>query len=213
MWSIRLVLLRVLIILGLFVFLGALLFWRSLNATPVVLSMPPVAAHIAEKLQPGDLIFRSGTAYESYLIKQLSGSDFSHIGVVVSTTPNVQIIHATTDDDPKRLNQVLRSSLAEFVTPELASQWVVYRMTSLDDAAREQLLHSLEQVVGLPFRIQATDTEVARYCTTIIRDGLPLTLQQQLKPQATSYPGFKGELLFPNAFLALEPLELIYHSE
>ncbi|WP_432785355.1 hypothetical protein AAEX37_02205 [Oligella sp. MSHR50489EDL] len=201
------------VILGLLVVMAGWLFLQSSRPPAAHLSKPPVAPHIAEKLAPGDLIFRSGTAYESYLIKQLSGSAFSHIGVVVQGAPAVAIIHATTDDDPARMNQVIRSSLAEFVSPELAAHWAVYRLPGLDSHSRAHLLQVLESNLGLPFRLRASETDSERYCTTIIRDGLPPALQQQLQARPTSYPGFKGELLFPEAFLALQPLELIYTSD
>ncbi|AVL71551.1 hypothetical protein CEQ07_09055 [Oligella urethralis] len=203
----------VLILLGLLLFVGSCLLLQDDSPEAVALSKPPVAAQIAEKLAPGDLIFRSGTAYESYVIKRLSGSAFSHIGLVVQGAPEVEIIHATTDDDPARLNQVIRSPLAEFVSPELATHWAVYRLSSLASHERAALVQAVEHSLGLPFNLRASESDGARYCTTIIRDGLPPALQQQLKPRFTSYPGFRGELLFPEAFFALPALELIHTSD
>ena len=49
--------------------------------------------HLLEK---GDWVFRSGTSADSRLIKSLSQSHFSHIGIVVQTQPQVLIAHATT---------------------------------------------------------------------------------------------------------------------
>ena len=37
---------------------------------------------VGPKIQLGDWVLREGTGYESQLIKQLSGSHYSHIGVV-----------------------------------------------------------------------------------------------------------------------------------
>ena len=69
-------------------------------------------------LQEGDWVFRHGTATDSRLIRELSRSRFSHIGIVVQTQPEVWIAHATTDDDPAHPNQVLLTPLAEFATPQ-----------------------------------------------------------------------------------------------
>ena len=42
---------------------------------------------VGSKIQLGDWVLREGTGYESQLIKQLSGSHYSHIGVVSQVKP------------------------------------------------------------------------------------------------------------------------------
>ena len=69
-------------------------------------ALPPLAV--------GDWVFRAGRSAESQLIQTLSHSEFSHIGMVVSLQPEPLIVHATTNDDPQRGNQVLSSTLSEF---------------------------------------------------------------------------------------------------
>lgn len=168
--------------------------------------------HPIDTFAVGDLIFRDGTAYESLLIKQLSGSHYSHIGVIVETSPDIRIIHATTDDDPARLNQVLNSSLKEFIAPKLAKSWAVYRINDLDEAEREQLINSLKNNVGLPFSLGIAQEEV-RYCTTIINAALPQRIQEQLSwSTPTSLIAFKKPLLYPQAFLTLKDIEMVYES-
>lgn len=159
----------------------------------------------------GDLIFRAGTGYESHLIQKLSGSQWSHVGVVVATEPNIQIIHATTDDKPAYSNQVIQSTLAEFTDKKLAFAWNIYRIENLSQQEREILIEKLKSKLGQPF-ILGTRDEPHRYCTTIIADSLPAKLKQQLPWTETSFIGFQGQLLYPNALLQLASLKLIHSS-
>lgn len=186
---------------------------RSVSATP---STPITAdqdtSHPISTFAVGDLILRAGTAYESLLIKQLSGSHYSHIGVIVETSPDIRIIHATTDDDPNRLNQVLNSSLDEFISPKLAKSWAVYRINGMSESEHNRLINSLQSEVGKAFSLGVAQEEV-RYCTTIINDGLPLRLQNQLNwSTPSSLIAFKNPLLYPQAFLELKEIERVFES-
>ncbi|MFC2418053.1 MAG: hypothetical protein ACFNQI_08945, partial [Eikenella corrodens] len=87
-------------------------------------------------LQEGDWVFRHGTATDSRLIRELSRSRFSHIGIVVQTQPEVWIAHATTDDDPAHPNQVLLTPLAEFAAPRLSRQTAYVRPRFLSPEQR-----------------------------------------------------------------------------
>ena len=121
---------------------------------------------VGPKIQLGDWVLREGTGYESQLIKQLSGSHYSHIGVVSQVKPTIQIIHATTDDDPEHPNQVIVSSLAEFTQTKWANSWAIYRNTSLTPKNINESLHSLRQSVGQHFVIDVKEKNP--YCTTIV---------------------------------------------
>ncbi|MFT0213054.1 YiiX/YebB-like N1pC/P60 family cysteine hydrolase [Pseudomonas sp. F1_0610] len=163
-------------------------------------------------LAVGDLIFRAGTGYESQIIQKLSGSTWSHLGVVVAVEPKIQIIHATTDDRPEQLNQVIQSTLAEFTDKRLALTWKAYRIKSLTLVEREILITELKKQLGQPFILGAAD-EPHRYCTTLIADALPIRLSQKLLWTETSFIGFQGQLLYPHAFLQLESLVSIDNSQ
>lgn len=65
-------------------------------------------------LEIGDLVFRAGIGSESFLIENLSQSPYSHIAMVVKTSPTI-LIHATTDDDKNAKNQVILSSMDDFL--------------------------------------------------------------------------------------------------
>ena len=166
---------------------------------------------VGPKIQLGDWVLREGTGYESQLIKQLSGSHYSHIGVVSQVKPTVQIIHATTDDDPEHPNQVIVSSLAEFTQTKWANSWAIYRNTSLTPKQINESLHSLHQSIGQHFEIDVKENN-PKYCTTIIYDSLPISMQSQLLWKQVSLTVMKGEILFPNAFIELKDTKLIYRK-
>ena len=114
--------LRILLLLCVTLGLSAVLYIAQAPAARPVFStanLPPLAV--------GDWVFRAGTSAESHLIQTLSDSEFSHIGMVVSLQPEPLIAHATTDDDQQRLNQVLTSTLSDFIDPQLARSFAIAR--------------------------------------------------------------------------------------
>ena len=166
---------------------------------------------IQSKIQIGDWIVREGVGYESILIKKLSQSEYSHIGVILQVQPHIKIVHATTDDDEERLNQVLVSSLEEFTDQSHARKWSIFRYAGLNNAQRANIASALFQQNGQPFLL-AVKNEPHRYCSTIIADQLPQIVQNTLKWSEVDFPGMHGALLFPNALLALNEVQLIYES-
>lgn len=159
-----------------------------------------------EALAVGDFVFRAGTGRESALIRHASDSAWSHMGVVVAIAPQVQIVHATTDDDPDHVNQVILSSYTAFAAPHLAERIAVARPQFLTPDARQKLADALRAQVGQPFVLTAREKS-PRYCTTIVFDALqPLQPDLPLRWQRTDLPLFAGEYLFPQAFAELPDL-------
>ncbi|WP_161982765.1 YiiX/YebB-like N1pC/P60 family cysteine hydrolase [Acinetobacter sp. RF15B] len=161
--------------------------------------------------QVGDWIVREGVGYESFLIKKLSGSEYSHIGVIAATQPKIWVVHATTDDDPSYLNQVIQSDISDFIDSKRAKKWAVYRESSLEPDKRKDIARAVARQVGEQF-ILGSRGETHRYCTTIIAEKLPLSLRNKLVWSKVELPGLQGELLFPDALLKLESVELIYKN-
>ena len=133
---------------------------------------------VAPKVHVGDWVVRAGTGHESQLIQQLSGNPYSHIGVISQIQPEIRVIHATTTDDHKRLNQVISSSLAEFTQSKWATTWAVYRHTGLSNNQIQQQIHDLNQMLGQPFVFESRENH-PRYCTTIVYDSLPVSCTGQ----------------------------------
>ena len=162
---------------------------------PAPAALPPAGA-----LQPGDWVFRSGVSADSRLIRHLSGSAYSHIGIVTQTAPQVLVAHATTDDDPARPNQVLITPLADFAAAQRATAWAVARPRFLTAAQRAAAARHAAARAGQPFRLTA-EGDRPLYCTTLVLEAV-----RQQAPgfapawQSVNAPVFGGRYLFPQAF-------------
>lgn len=187
--------------------LSAALYLAQVPAARPVLSvsaLPPLAV--------GDWIFRSGTSTESQLIQTLSNSEFSHIGMVVSVQPEPLIVHATTNDDPQRSNQVLSSTLNEFIEPKLARHFAIARPSFVTAEENQEAAQQLLQQLGRPFVLSERGNEHL-YCTTLIADALQHSAVP-FKPewQQINAPLLSGEYLFPSAFAHYPEIKWLYHS-
>ena len=187
--------------------LGAVLYTAQTPVVRAALSAPPLPT-----LAVGDWIFRSGTSSESHLIETLSHGEFSHIGMVVSLQPEPFIVHATTDDDPQRSNQVLISTLSDFINPQLARRFAIARAAFVTPEENQQAAAWLLKQLRQPF-ILADRSNAHLYCTTLLADALQHT-KMPFKPtwQQINAPMFSGEYLFPNAFADYPNIEWLYRS-
>lgn len=160
-------------------------------------------------LQKGDWIFRSGIDYDSTLIKYLSNSPYSHIGMIVETEPNIIIAHATTNDDPNQPNQVLLSSLADFMAYDKANAIAIARPKFLTSEQNQQIAQYVKQQKGRKFILNSHNKQPF-YCTLLILEGIQQK-QANFNPQwqYVDIAFFGGNYLFPEAFLQ-QDLEWIY---
>ena len=150
-------------------------------------------------LQEGDWVFRHGTATDSRLIRELSRSRFSHIGIVVQTQPEVWIAHATTDDDPAHPNQIIESDYAAYTAPAIADKTAVARPAFLSADERRAIAAQAAARLGEPFRLVPREKN-PNYCTTLIHDALTI-LRPDLHARwrHIDLPLLGGDYLFPQA--------------
>lgn len=158
----------------------------------------------------GDWLFRRGTSTDSLFVRQVGGGDYSHIGMVVAVAPRVMVIHATTDDDPRHLDQVLLSSLDEFLQPELAQHFAVARPTFLTPEQNRRIAAQLLASRGQPFVLDARN-QPHLYCTTLLATAIRAQLPS-FEPAWTRLdaPLFHGDYLFPKAFAEYPGIEWVY---
>lgn len=176
------------------------------TARPAFLTtqLPPLAI--------GDWVFRSGTSAESQLIKTLSSSAYSHIGMVVSVQPEPLIVHATTDDDPQRANQVLSSTLNAFIDPKLAQGFAIARPRFITEQENQHAATWLLKQLKQPF-VLAERSSAHLYCTTLLVDAIQHSSNPfQPEWQQINAPIFSGEYLFPSAFANYPEIEWLYPS-
>ena len=177
---------------------------------------PAVRAAVSTATLPslavGDWVFRAGTSAESQLIQTLSKGEFSHIGMVVSLQPEPLIAHATTDDDPLRSDQVLTSTLTEFIAPQLAYSFAMARPYFVTQQENQRAAQRVLQQLQQPFVLAERNMEHL-YCTTLLADALQHTaIPFQPEWQQVNAPFFSGEYLFPSAFADYPEIEWLYHS-
>lgn len=181
-------------------------FLHSSSFVPRVLPLPD-----ARLLQAGDWIFRSGTGGDSALIRRLSGGAYSHVGLVVQTEPTVWIVHATTDDDAQQANRVLRTSLADFLSPARADAVAVGRPRFLTSTQRQQTAQYAQRQIGREF-VLASREQGGFYCTLLLTEAA--AAQGVLVPADWQYVDlavFRGEYLFPQGLLNAD-LDWVYRA-
>jgi len=163
----------------------------------------------APALAVGDWVFRQGTSLESYLIASFGAGDFSHIGMVVEVEPEIQILHATTDDLQTLSNQVLLSTWQQFTDVKLAKRVAVARPLFLSTEQRQKISRSLLAELGKPFVLAARDKQHL-YCTTILADAIQSEYPAfNLSWSWLEQPLLRGEYLHPEAFAAHQNLHWV----
>lgn len=158
-------------------------------------------------LEIGDLVFRKGLGAESLLIEKLSDSPYTHIAMVVQTKPII-LIHATTDDDKNKKNQVILSSLENFVK---YSHKIAIKRLKFSKENKEKIINFAKQNLGKKFVLSSSQDSL--YCTTLIENSINQVENFKINKDFVNIPYFKGYYLFPKAFFADERSVLVYESE
>ena len=153
-----------------------------------------VALKITQNAQIGDLIFRKGMNVESDIITYISHSPFSHIGMVVSLEP-FSVIHATTDDDKNALNQVIISSLEDFLAQ---AKVVGLKRLDLPQETRLKIAQDSLNYLTKPFVLSTDSTRF--YCTTFLLDMILQKTEFEVEFINVDFAFLGGEYLFPSAF-------------
>lgn len=175
-----------------------------LTARHTALSLPSGIA-----LEKGDWIFRGGTSADSKFIRYLSKSDYSHIGIIAETHPDILVVHATTDDDPEKPNQVLLTPLNEFLAADKAQSYAIARPKFLNGRQRHQTARYALSKIGRPFILSSRD-QSHYYCTILLLDAVrSQTASFNPKWQHLNLAVFHGDYLFPESFTR-ENIEWLY---
>ncbi|MDO5686213.1 MAG: YiiX/YebB-like N1pC/P60 family cysteine hydrolase [Neisseria sp.] len=194
------------LITALLLLLGAAVYAMRFAPSP-----PPRPADLSAlpPLAVGDWVLRMGTVADSRMIRHLGGGDYSHIGMVVTVTPQVMVIHATTDDGAAH-NQVQLSPLSEFFSPDLAQQHAVLRPQFLNAAQKHAIAERLKTRRGEAF-VLAAKNRPHLYCTTLLADEIRRSAPDfSPRWQTVSAPLFDGEYLFPRAFAEYPHTQIVY---
>ncbi|EFP0072555.1 putative integral membrane protein [Campylobacter jejuni HB-CJGB-LXC] len=158
-------------------------------------------------LEIGDLVFRAGIGSESFLIENLSQSPYSHIAMVVKTSPTI-LIHATTDDDKNAKNQVILSSMDDFLK---LSHKIAIKRLKFDEKTKQKIVAKALEHLGRKFII-STDKD-AFYCTTFLEQSINSITPFHLQYTLIKAPFNEGLYLFPQTFFENNQSVLIYESQ
>ena len=194
--------------------IAALLF---LSQSVAIFSIPVFPFKLAEinhlpQLEIGDWVLRAGTATDSQFIMQLSQSHYSHIGMIIQTTPKLLIIHATTDDYLPEKDQVLITPLAHFLSPQLATHYLILRPTFLSISQKQNITKIILKEKGKPFILNNKENPHL-YCSTLLANAIKQEYPDfSPKWKTLSTVPFDGDYLFPQAFVDYQNVKIIYRS-
>ena len=155
-------------------------------------------------LKKGDLIFREGIGADSIVISNISNSIYTHVGMVVNLEP-ILVIHATTNDNKRFKNQVIISTLQEFV--DLSNSIAIKRF-DIRDSDLNIIVSYLYSKIGEKFVLNNQSNRL--YCTTLLYDAISLVMPLEVKDSRLDLPFLSGGYLLPKSLYENNQSKLIY---
>lgn len=177
---------------------------KSVVTLFTALFLCPISIASELQLDVGDIVLRSGINVDSIIIQKLSNSRYSHIGVITQIHPTIIVVHATTDDNPEKPNQVIETSYETFIAAEFSNDHLVIRPNFLSSEEKHIFANAIQKKVGEPYVLKSKENDNL-YCTTLLEQPL-ITLRPNilLDWQNIDFGPFHGEYLFPDAFIKIE---------
>ncbi|VFR29717.1 hypothetical protein AMP9_2544 [plant metagenome] len=192
-------------LLALFLLAGGL----AAHAAPPTAASPTATAASAmaaapwtlpAEAQAGDLIFREGTETISDIILSIDPGGYSHVGMLLGSAGNWQVLHATPSEVTGRPDGVVIDTLDFFLDPVRARRHAVYHVQAEDAAQREQAVRRAQAALGRPFRM-ADDS--GTYCTRLVWQAWQdAGLSLGAKFRHLDLPIIPGDYLLPSGLIA-----------
>ncbi|WP_353857161.1 YiiX/YebB-like N1pC/P60 family cysteine hydrolase [Pseudomonas chlororaphis] len=155
-------------------------------------SLPPNA-------MAGDLIFREGTEVVSAAVMAVDHGAFTHVGILVGSSGNWQVLHATPSEVQGRPDGVVLDTLDFFLDTSRSKQYGIFHV----EASKQQRADSLRaarKMLGRPFRIA---DPAGTYCTELVWDAWRSAgVDLQVQFTHIELPMLPGSYLLPSALLA-----------
>ncbi|MDD6055497.1 MAG: YiiX/YebB-like N1pC/P60 family cysteine hydrolase [Helicobacter sp.] len=179
----------------------ACVLWLFLGSYHFIhLNLSSFSDEVSKYLEVGDIVLRHGLDADSFIIAKFSG-EFSHIGIAISKT---QIIHSTTNDNPKKKNQVIISSLENFL--KNANKVAIVRLNATNQS-REKIANYALDSLGIPFSL----SENGMYCSTFVESAIKSQINIEFQRNKLDLPFFSGEFLYPDSIY--KKLDKVYFRE
>ncbi|WP_082985213.1 YiiX/YebB-like N1pC/P60 family cysteine hydrolase [Orrella dioscoreae] len=172
-------------------------------ASPTATSASAFAAtpwRLPAEAQAGDLIFREGTETISDIILGIDPGGYSHVGMLLGSAGNWQVLHATPSEVAGRPDGVVIDTLDFFLDPVRARRHAVYQVRADDAAQREQAVRRARAALGRPFRM-ADDS--GTYCTRLVWQAWQdAGLSLAARFRHLDLPLIPGDYLLPSGLIA-----------
>lgn len=168
-----------------------------------------------QDLKLGDLILRKGKDADSHFICQVSGGNYSHIGMVTKLYPSIEITHATLNDKGVE-DGVVVSSLENFFDSKAASKGLILRLDFINKDNVGKVIEEVSSHLGQSFLIEPSigispKSEHSLYCTTLILKGISkVNKDLYLNWRYLDMPLMRGYYLYPQAFIESDKAKVIY---
>ena len=177
----------------------ALAMWSAM-ACMAASTLPPQAAS-------GDLLFRRGSENVSHLVQAVDGGSFSHVGMLIGSPGQWQVLHATPSERPGQPDAVVLDSLDFFLSPQRTRSYRLYQV-SADRSARQQAVAWAQAQQGRPFHMQ--DAQQGIYCTTLVWQAWKQAgVEMNARFTEVELPILGGRYLLPSGLLHSSQLQAL----
>lgn len=180
--------------------------------SPAPTPSPALPEGLHARLHEGDLVFRRGRDLMSRIVLSgESGSQFSHVGLLVWRDSVWSVLHALPDEGPTP-GGVLLEPLATFIAPDKAAAWAVYTHPAVRASAES--LH-VDAYLGRPFDAAFGWADASRlYCTElVVRAWAAMGVDVEPGLSFLDAPLLAEPVLPPDALLRIEELRLVHRAE
>lgn len=148
---------------------GALILFGTVGAvTPAQWPSPDFQIpEQASQWRAGDAIFRRGVGAEATAVRSVDSSGFTHVGMLIGSYPDWQVIHAEPEESGIG-GKVEIVSLRQFVNRDRATRFSVYRIDANDEQRAIALANAAGRL-GTPFDAGFSfRDDSAIYCTELV---------------------------------------------
>lgn len=171
--------------------------------------------------EDGDIIFRRGVSAESNAIRMADGLFvYSHVGIIRTNGSNIEVIHASYDEEGQTRAGIISEPIAVFLKPTSASAAAACRLKGENKQPSLLALHEAERFLKAetPFdKDFDLDTSDKLYCTELIwlaykRAGIDL-VDGKFDNLPFLLRGEKKSYLLPSSLFRSSHLQIVWTSQ